>query len=92
MQLERSPRATAKILNATAKTEHSRGKKRKHIPATSHSIGWLFFFFFNQKITSVVEDIENLAPLCAVGRNVKRHGQCGKRAGSSSEIKHKITK
>ena len=90
MQLERSPRATAKILNATTKTEHSRGKKRKHLPATSHSIGWLFFYY--QKITSVVEDTENLAPLCAVGRNVKRHSQYGKRAGSSSEIKHKITK
>ena len=48
--------------------------------------------FFYQKITSVVEDIEKPASLCAVGRNVKWHSHYGKRSGSSSEIKHKITK
>ena len=30
MHLERSPRATAEILNATAKTERSRGKEKTH--------------------------------------------------------------
>ena len=90
MHLERSPRATSEILNATAKTERSRGKEKTH--PGHFTLNRMAIFFFNQKITSVAEDIGKLAPLCAVGRKVKWHSQYGKRSGSSSEIKHKITK